>query len=82
MEVNNAINSKRPRLEGCRDYPLFEKVFDESLLDLFEQKLNQYLEMEEVTEDYLQNVPRIVCWYEGMLTTKYLISEYGIAVEA
>lgn len=82
MEVNNAINSKHPRLEVCRDYPLLEKVFDESLLDLFEKQLNQYMGIEEVTEDYLQNVPQIVCWYEGMLTTEHLISECEIAVES
>lgn len=77
MEVISAQKGKHPRMEGCRDYPLFEKVFDESLLDLFEQQLNEYLEMEEVTEDYLRNVPQIVCWFEGMLTTEYLVREYG-----
>ncbi|WP_312433290.1 hypothetical protein [Lacrimispora sp.] len=33
--------------------------------------------MEEITEEYLQRVPPVVCWYEGMIATKEFIEEYG-----
>lgn len=75
IEIIDQKKYSRPRLEGCPDYPRFQKVFSESLLDCFENQLNEYIEMEEVTEDYLRDVPRIVCWFEGMIPTEDLIKE-------
>lgn len=68
----------RPVLEGCRDYPLIRQSFGSSLLDSFEAQLNQYLDMENISEDYLRDVPRIVCWYEGIIDTKDIIGEFSI----
>ena len=75
MEAMNQKKHDRPRLEGCPDYLKFQKVFSESLLDCFEEQLNEYIEMDEVSEDYLRDVPRIVCWFEGMIPTEDLIKE-------
>lgn len=75
MEAMNQKKHDRPRLEGCPDYPKFQKVFSESLLDCFEEQLNEYIELDEVSEDYLRDVPRIVCWFEGMIPTEDLIKE-------
>ncbi|MCD8000711.1 MAG: hypothetical protein LUH21_26195 [Clostridiales bacterium] len=73
------MNEKKhnyPRLEGCKDFQMFQGVFSDFLMDCFEEQLNQYIELEEVTEDYLRDVPRIVCWFEGMIPTEDLIEEF------
>lgn len=76
MEIADQKKHSRPRLEGCPDYSGFQTVFSESLLDCFEEQLNEYIELEEITEDYLRDVPRIVCWFEGMIPTEDLIKEF------
>lgn len=73
----NRISHIRPRLEGCKDYPLFQAAFSESILDCFEDQLNEYLKLEEISEDYLRNVPRIVSWFEGLIPTADLVEELG-----
>lgn len=70
------LQKARPRLEGCPAYSVFQSVFSESLLDCFEKQLGEYLKMQDVTNEYLQDVPRIVCWYEGMIPTEDIIKEF------
>ena len=76
-EIIQKLRKPRPRLEGCPDYPRFQKVFSESLLECFEEQLEQYIRMPEVSEQYLRDVPRIVCWYEGMIPTEDILEEFG-----
>jgi len=64
-------------MERCKDYPIIRNFFCENTLNLFEEQLRQYLKMEEITEEYLQRVPPVVCWYEGMIATEEFIEEYG-----
>ncbi|MDR2024607.1 MAG: hypothetical protein LBQ71_15480 [Hungatella sp.] len=64
-------------IEACMDFPILQKCFSKRILNRFEKQLNQYLNMSEVTEDYLQSVPLIVCWYEGMIGTQVFIQEFG-----
>lgn len=76
-EIIQNLRKPRPRLEGCPEYPRFQEVFSESLLDCFEEQLDQYIRMPEVSETYLRDVPRIVCWYEGMIPTEDILEEFG-----
>lgn len=71
------LQKARPRLEGCPIYPVFQSVFSESLLDCFEKQLDDYLKMQDVTDEYLRDVPRIVCWFEGMIPTEDMIEEFA-----
>lgn len=41
----------------------------------FEKQLSEYLRMGNITDEYLSAVPRVVCWYEGLLETKDFIEE-------
>lgn len=75
-EIMQKLQRPYPRLEGCPDYPRFRKAFSASLLDCFEEQLDQYIRMSEVSEAYLRDVPRIVCWYEGMISTSDFIKEF------
>lgn len=75
-KIMQKLQKSHPRLEGCPDYPRFGKAFSESLLDCFEEQLDQYIRMSEVSEEYLRDVPRIVCWYEGIIPTEDLIKEF------
>lgn len=61
----------------CRDYLAVAKAFERAMIDFFETQLQQYLNMAEITEAYLQNVPPVVCWYEGMISTEDLIEAYN-----
>ncbi|WP_186423797.1 hypothetical protein [Lacrimispora celerecrescens] len=45
------------------------------VLDLFERQINEYLNLSEITESYLNNVPLSVCWYEGLVDTEMLLME-------
>ncbi|MFR3730716.1 hypothetical protein [Lacrimispora sp.] len=45
------------------------------VLDLFERQINEYLNLSEITESYLNNVPLSVCWYEGLVDTEMLLLE-------
>lgn len=63
-------------LEECRDYSAVADAFEESMIDFFEAQLQQYLNMTEITGNYLQNVPPVICWYEGMISTEDLIEVY------
>ena len=81
-EIIQKLRKPRPRLEGCPEYPRFQKVFSESLLDCFEEQLDQYIRMQEVSEAYLRDVPRIVCWYEGMIPTEDLLGNSDAARHA
>lgn len=76
-DISQKTNRCRPRLEGCPDYPLFQAAFKNSLLDCFEQQLDEYCRMEEVSDSYLEHVPRIVCWFEGMIPTEDFINEFS-----
>ncbi|GLB30043.1 hypothetical protein LAD12857_19660 [Lacrimispora amygdalina] len=64
-------------LKGCRDYLDLKKAFSKKILEQYEKQLAEYLEMEEITDAYLYQVPRVVCWYEGIIPTKDFIKEYG-----
>lgn len=74
---NPGQTPSRPRLEGCPDYPRFQAVFSELLLDCFEKELDEYCRMGDVSESYIENAPRIVCWFEGMIPTEDLIEEFS-----
>ncbi|MCD7998344.1 MAG: hypothetical protein LUH21_14060 [Clostridiales bacterium] len=67
-------------LEQCRDYAVIAGALNESMTAYFEEQLKQYLnlDMPEISDIYLQNVPPVVCWYEGMISTEDLLDTYGI----
>ncbi len=72
MEIRN---QDWPNLKGCRDYSILQKAFTKKELDLYERQIKEYLDMEEITDTYLYHVPRIVCWYEGIIPTAEFIRE-------
>lgn len=67
--------SGHPYLEECKDYPIMKSTFSESELQRYEAELAEYLDIAENEEGYLNYVPRIVCWYEGLVTTEEFIQE-------
>lgn len=71
---------RRMVLEQCRDYAVIAGALNESMTAYFEEQLEQYLnlDMPEISDTYLQNVPAVVCWYEGMISTEDLLDTYGI----
>lgn len=69
-------NQNWPNLRKCRDYSILQKVISEKELDLYEKQLTEYLDMEEATDISLYYVPRIICWYEGIIPTVDFIREY------
>lgn len=71
-------HSGLPCLEGCRDYPVLQKSVAEPLLQRYEAELAEYLRMADCSVEYLSHVPKIVCWYEGLVTTEEFIQEAGI----
>lgn len=64
-------------LKDCRDYLDLKKVFSKKILEQYEKQLAEYLEMEEITDAYLYQVPGIVCWYEGIIPTEDFVKDYG-----
>ncbi len=64
-------------LKGCRDYSVLQEVFTKGELDLYERQLAEYLDMKVITDAYLCQVPRIVCWYEGIIPTEDFVKEYS-----
>lgn len=72
MEIKN---QDWPNLKMCRDYPILQKSFTIKELDIYEGQLKEYLGMKEITVTYLSDVPRIVCWYEGLINTEMLLVE-------
>lgn len=74
---NRTQSSRRPWLEGCQDYPRFQAAFNKNMLDYFEKELDEYCRRGNVTVDYVEHAPRIVCWYEGMISTDEFIDEFG-----
>ena len=69
-------NQNWPNLRRCRDYPILQKVITKKELDLYENQLTEYLDMAEATDICLCHVPRIICWYEGIIPTVDFIGEY------
>ena len=69
------VRKRWENLCACRNFgPLLEKA-DPDALDLFEKQVAEYLAMTELPESYLKEVPRIVCWYEGLIHTEMLLME-------
>lgn len=64
-----------PILRSCKDYRILENIFDQTLQEYFEAQLLKYFNSKEITDEYLERVPLIICWCEGMLTTEEFISE-------
>lgn len=69
---------RRMILEQCRDYAVIAGALNESMTAYFEEQLERYLDLPEISDTYLQNVPPVVCWYEGMISTEDLLVTYGI----
>jgi hypothetical protein len=68
-----------PLLRSCRDYRKLENVFDRELQEYFEAQLLKYLYSKETTDESLEQVPLVICWCEGMLTTAEFINELEYA---
>ena len=66
---------KWPNLYQCRDYSEISSHFSVEEMKHFEKQLSEYLRMGNITDEYLSAVPRVVCWYEGLLETKDFIEE-------
>lgn len=62
-------------LSECRDFLFLIQNMDLEILDLFESQIEEYLNMSELTEHYLNKVPMSVCWYEGLIDTEMLLME-------
>ncbi|WP_313186457.1 hypothetical protein [Lacrimispora sp.] len=62
-------------LSNCRDFPFLVQNANPVILDLFEVQIKEYLNMGELSECYLNKVPRSVCWYEGLIDTGMLLME-------
>lgn len=69
------INKKWKILCDCRDFFILKQNVSPGVLDLFERQINEYLNLSEITESYLNNVPLSVCWYEGLVDTEMLLLE-------
>ena len=69
------INEQWKTLCDCRDFFLLKQNVSPGVLDLFEKQINEYLSLSEITENYLNNVPLSVCWYEGLVDTEMLLLE-------
>lgn len=67
--------SGHPYLEECKDYSIMKNVFSAPELQRYEAELAEYLNITDNEEEYLSHVPRIVCWYEGLVTTEEFIQE-------
>lgn len=52
---------------------LFREISE--ALDLFEVQIEEYINMSDLTESYLNKVPMIICWYEGLIDTEILLME-------
>ena len=72
---NEKQESDLPLLRSCRDYRKLENVFDRELQEYFEAQLLKYLYSKETTDESLEQVPLVICWCEGMLTTAEFINE-------
>lgn len=76
--MSNNIDTKTkhqfPNLSQCKDFDILINNFSIFTLLMFEQSLTRYLDENKFDED---NVPFIVCWYEGMVTTDDLIEHYN-----
>ncbi len=69
------VNKRWENLRMCRDFePLLAGACPD-VLDLYERQITEYLAMTELTESYLREVPRSVCWYEGLVSTEMLLME-------
>lgn len=62
-------------LSNCRDFPFLVQNANPDILDLFEVQIKEYLNMGELSECYLNEVSRSVCWYEGLIDTAMLLME-------
>lgn len=69
---------RRMVLKQCRDYAIIAGALNESMTAHFEKQLERYLDMPEISDTYLRNVPPVVCWFEGMISTEDLLDTYGI----
>lgn len=69
------IDERWKLLCDCRDFSLLKQNVSPGVLDLFEKQINKYLNLSEITEDYLKNIPLSVCWYEGLIDTEMLLLE-------
>lgn len=72
---NEKLELDLPLLRSCRDYRKLENIFDRKLQKYFEAQLLKYFNSKEITDEYLERVPLIICWCEGLLTTEELINE-------
>jgi len=74
-ENGTHVNGRWKTLCACRDFRLLLDEVCPDVLDLFEKQITEYLAMTELTESYLREVPRSVCWYEGLISTEMLLME-------
>ncbi|WP_097006455.1 hypothetical protein [Lacrimispora amygdalina] len=74
-EDGTRVNGRWKTLCACRDFRLLLEWACPDVLDLFERQITEYLAMTELTESYLREVPRSVCWYEGLVSTEVLLME-------
>jgi len=70
-------------LSGCNDFNALEENLSDDILELFEEQLDKYLNCteDEEYEKYLEtdeepNYPDIVRWYEGLISTEELLSDW------
>lgn len=78
FHLSRQDSAGRLNLERCRDYPALREVFTRGELDSYEKQLTEYLDTEGSIDTDSCNVPRIVCWYEGLISTVEFINEYGV----
>lgn len=62
-------------ISGCKDFGFLFRKASFDVLDLFESQIKKYLYMSELPESYFNEVPRSVCWYEGLISTEMLLME-------
>lgn len=70
------VNKRWKALSACREFVPLLQGTDPDALDLFEKQITEYLNMTELSESYLKEVPRSVCWYEGLISTEMLLIEF------
>lgn len=75
------VNKRWKVLSACREFVPLLQGTDPDALDLFEKQITEYLNMTELSESYLKEVPRSVCWYEGLISTEMLLMEFLLDVE-
>ena len=68
----------RKYLEGCKDYNLLKENLREEQLDFFEMEISRYEEEKNIdTTSCLDEYSDVIWWYEGLMDTASILSDWA-----